>query len=169
MTSEQNNLVEFRPIPGYEGLYSATSDGRIYRHPRKRVKPGFLKLRSNTLYSRVPLWKNGVTTWHHVHRLVASAFLPNPLDKPEVNHKNCNKHDNCVENLEWVTKKENWDHARDCGKYRGKMLSEEEKAELYGLYRTGQFTRNKLAKLFSICSSSVDRHIRKQRELRLAS
>lgn len=169
MKIKEKNVVEVRPIPGYEGLYSATSDGKIYRHERRSTKPGFLKLRANTLYSRVPLWKEGVTSWHHVHRLVASAFLPNLLGKPQVNHKNFNKHDNRVENLEWVTRKENWDHARDHGKYRGNMLSEEDQVELYRLYRTGLFTRNKLAKYFSISLSTVDRHIRKHRELRLAA
>lgn len=169
MTSKEKNVIKIEPIPGYEGLYSATSDGRIYRHARKMVKAGFVKLRSNTEYARIPLWKDGVTTWHHVHRLVASTFLPNLLNKPQVNHKNCNKHDNRVENLEWVTWRENWNHARDNGSYFGNMLSEEEQVELYGLYRTGLFTRNKLAKLFSISLSSVDRHIKKHRDMRLAA
>lgn len=169
MNTEHQNVIGVRPIPGYEGLYSAISDGRIYRHPRKRTKPDFVKIRSNTEYARIPLWKDGVTTWHHVHRLVASTFLPNFLNKPQVNHKNCNKHDNRVENLEWTTRKENWDHARDNGKYRGNMLSDEDKLELYGLYLTGLFTRNKLAKLFNISLSSVDRHIKKHRDMRLAA
>ena len=165
----KNTVTKVKPIPGYEGLYSATSDGRIYRHQRKRSKPGFLKLRTNTVYMRVPLWKDRNITWHHVHRLVASAFISNSLGKPQVNHKNSNKHDNSVENLEWVTWKENWDHARDNGAYRGIMLSEEEQLELYGLYRTGLFTRNKLAKLFGISLSSVGRHIKKQKDMRLAA
>ena len=169
MNTAENNVITFRPIPGYERLYSATSDGKIYRHARKRVKAGFLKLRSNTEYSRLPLWKDGTTQWHHVHRLVASAFLPNLLNKPQVNHRNCNKHDNRVENLEWVTWRENWNHARDNGSYIGNMISEEEQVELYGLYRTGLFTRNKLAKLYSICTTSVDRHIKKQRDMRLTA
>ena len=169
MITEENNLVEVRPIPGYEGLYSATSDGRIYRHPRKRSKPGFLKLRANTLYSRVPLWKDGVTQCHHVHRLVASAFLPNLHNKPQVNHKNFNKHDNSVENLEWVTMRENWNHAKDHGKYRGIMLTEEEQVELYDLRCTRLYTLQKLAKRFGISVSTVGRHIRKHRELMLAA
>lgn len=169
MNTETQNLAEIRQIPGYEGLYSATSDGRIYRHPRPRSKPGFLKLRTNTTYLRVPLWKDGNITWHHLHRLVASAFIPNPLDKPQVNHKNCNKHDNRVQNLEWVTRRENWEHARDNGAYRGRMLSEEEIVELCGLHDTGRYTRQKLANQFGISLSSVHRHIARHKDLRLAA
>ena len=168
MLEENLDTSVMKPIPEYEGIYSATTDGRIYRHPRKRSKPGFLKLRTSTDYQRVPLMKDGVRVDYYVHRLVASAFLPNPLDKPQVNHMNCIKHDNQLENLEWVTWKENWDHARDHGAYRGIMLSEEEQVELYGLYCTGDYTRQQLANQFGISLSSVHRHIRKHRGMSLA-
>lgn len=169
MQIKEKKVIEVKPIPGYEGLYSATSDGRIYRHPRKRSKPGFVKIRTNTEYARLPLWKDGERIWHHVHRLIACTFHSNLLNKPQVNHRNSNKHDNRVENLEWVTWRENWNHARDNGSYRGNMLSEEDQLELYGLYKTGKFTRNRLAKLYSISLSSVGRHIKKQRDMRLAA
>jgi len=160
-----NQDVIIRHIPGYEGLYSATSDGRIIRHARKRVKQGFVKLRTNTVYMRVPLWKDGLQKWESVHRLVALAFIPNPLNKPQVNHKNSNKHDNKVENLEWVTWRENWQHARDNGAYSGKMLSETEQKELYQLYAAGNVTRTELVKQFGVSLSSVGRHINKWKEI----
>lgn len=169
MNQAETAKVTLKQIPGYEGLYSATEDGRIYRHPRKRSKEGFLKIRTNTVYQRVPLLKDGITTYHHVHRLVASAYLPNPLKKPQVNHKNSNKHDNRVENLEWVTWKENWDHARDNGAYIGIMLSEEEKVRLCELYFGGSHTRQQLAKQFGVSLASVGRHIKQYRSLREAA
>ncbi|HEX3037258.1 MAG TPA: HNH endonuclease [Thermodesulfobacteriota bacterium] len=136
---------------------------KIYRHPRKGTRPDFIKLRTNTTYMRVPLWKDGNITWHHVHRLVALAFIPNPLNKPQVNHINHKKHHNRPENLEWVTNRENWAHARDHGSYRGNMISEEEQLELYNLYCTGKYTRQQLAKRFGISLSSVGRHIKKHK------
>jgi DNA-directed RNA polymerase specialized sigma24 family protein len=165
MNTNNEKEVIYKPIPGYEDLYSATNDGRIYRYSRRGAKAGFIKQRRNTMYSRVPLWKYGEIKCHSVHRLVASAFIPNPDHKPQVNHKNCDKHDNSVENLEWVTKKENWDHARDCGIYIGKMLSDQEQKELYHYYLTGEFTRQELAKHFGISLSTVGRHIKKWKML----
>lgn len=66
-------------------------------------------------YVRVQLSINGVRRNYPVHRLVARAFIPNPENKPYVNHKDGNKQNNCVENLEWVTARENDNHARATG------------------------------------------------------
>lgn len=169
MKKQVEKVIQVKPIPGFEGLYSATCDGRIYRHANKKVKPGFLIIERNTAYLRVPLFKDGLRTWHHVHRLVAAAFIPNPEEKPQVNHKNFNKHDNKVENLEWVTRRENWQHARDNGVFTGNMISENEQIELYHLYTTGKYTYQQLAKKFGISLSSVGRHITKHRNLRSAA
>ncbi|OVE74833.1 hypothetical protein BVX95_01010, partial [archaeon D22] len=157
--------ASFKFIPGYEGLYSATTDGRIYRHPRGGRKGGFLNTERKTLYIRVALYKNGITDWHAVHRLVAQTFIPNPENKPQVNHKNFDRHDNSVDNLEWVTWPENWQHARGHGRFKGKMLSEEEQKALYLLYCTGLFTQQELAAHFGTSRSSVCRHIRKHKDM----
>lgn len=90
-----------RDIPGYEGLYAATSCGKIWSYRRKR----FLKLdgfRGN--YIMVTLRdKDGKDKSHYVHRLIAMTYIPNPDNLPQVNHKDETRDNNCVNNLEWCT------------------------------------------------------------------
>ncbi len=122
--------MEFKPIKGYEGIYEACSDGTIWscegkttysnwhERIRKRVwKRRKLKLqtqkrqRGGKRDKKVKLWKDGEMKTHLVSRLVATAFIPNPENKEEVNHKNGNPLDNSAGNLEWVTRSENIRHA----------------------------------------------------------
>lgn len=99
-------MKEFwKDVVGYEGLYSVSSKGRIKTHSWERTgKSRILKQRANPGgYLGVCLYKNGVVKSVMSHRIVASAFLPNPNNLPCVNHKNEKKSDNRVENLEWCT------------------------------------------------------------------
>lgn len=64
-------------------------------------------------YNTVNLWKNNKPICYAIHRLVAEAFIPNPENKPCVNHKDCDKMNNNVDNLEWCTYSENLKHAMD--------------------------------------------------------
>lgn len=99
----------WKDINGYDGLYQVSNLGRVkslnYNHTRKE------KIRKLHVvawgYLQVTLCKNGECKNPLVHQLVAEAFLPNPKNLPEVNHKDENKSNNCVDNLEWVTHKEN--------------------------------------------------------------
>lgn len=68
-----------------------------------------------TGYYQVSLWKNNKGTWHYIHRLLAQHFIPNPLNKPEINHKDGDRQNNNLNNLEWVTSKENSQHAIQTG------------------------------------------------------
>lgn len=72
-------------------------------------------------YCYVNYKKNNRTHHFLVHRLVALAFIPNPLNKPEVNHKDNNPSNNIVDNLEWVTKKENIQYAAKQGRIRNRF------------------------------------------------
>lgn len=95
-------------IKGYEGLYLVTSDGTVIGQKSGKT---LRQCRSPTGYVRVKLYKNAVPKCYMVHRLVASAFLPNESNKSQVNHKDGNKENNNVDNLEWVTQSENQIHA----------------------------------------------------------
>ena len=102
------NTEIWKPIPGAEG-YEVSNLGNV-----KNVnKTTYLALSSWSGYYKVRLGSRGGD--YLVHRLVAQAFIPNPDNKPQVNHINGNKKDNRVENLEWVTVKENIQHAFKTG------------------------------------------------------
>jgi hypothetical protein len=95
------------PVPGFEGLYEVSDQGRVRSVRRRRqLHPS----KKTTGYLQVTLAVEGVSHYLSVHRIVAMAFLPNPENKPQVNHKNGNKTDNRVANLEWMTNSENQRH-----------------------------------------------------------
>ena len=97
-------MEEWKNVIGYEGLYEVSNIGNVKNVRRNTL----LKLsKTNDGYIQVSLYKNGIRTGLRVHRLVAEAFLPNPDGLPLVNHKNEDKSDNSVENLEWCTAKYN--------------------------------------------------------------
>lgn len=109
---------EWRDIPGYEGLYQVSNFGRVYsvkRMNRDRCIGGRFICQSsvdkkNNSYMHVQLCKNGEEKCVLVHRLVAMAFIPNPDNLPQVNHKDENKQNNHVDNLEWCTHKYNMNY-----------------------------------------------------------
>lgn len=102
----------WKPIKGFEEYYSVSNKGRVRNDIRlKLLTPG------SSNYLRVSLYYGPKPKVFLVHRLVALAFIPNPLNLPEVNHMNLNRADNLVDNLEWSTRKTNSDHAWDNNAY----------------------------------------------------
>lgn len=109
-----------KDIVGYEGLYAVTEDGRVWSYRAKR----FLKATSEG-YQSVVLCKDKTQQFFQVHRLVAAAFIPNPLSLPCINHKDENPANNAVSNLEWCTHKYNNNyggHNARCGKAHGRKV-----------------------------------------------
>lgn len=105
--SSKDLMVGHRWIKEYDGMYSVSSGGRVFSYKSNK----YLKLQSNEHYLKVTLTKNGKQIQKLVHRLVAEAFIPNPENKKEVNHIDGNKLNNNIDNLEWVTPKENQQHS----------------------------------------------------------
>ena len=105
----------WKPVVGFEGLYEVSNLGRVKGVSRKSkrgnhwisVKETILKTGTSMGYPFVNLRRSGRVKSVKVHRLVAEAFIPNPENKKEIDHKNTTKTDNRVSNLHWVTRSEN--------------------------------------------------------------
>ena len=98
----------WKDIEGYEGLYQVSNLGRVKYLPKYNTKKeGIMAYTIRSGYRNLILRKNGKRKSKQIHRLVAQAFISNPENKPFVNHKDFNRQNNIVENLEWVTQKEN--------------------------------------------------------------
>lgn len=115
----------WKDIPNHEGRYQVSNIGRVRSLPRYvsnhtgnvLIKGKVLKQRPDKKgYMRIDFNdSNGIAHYYGVHRLVASAFIPNPENKPQVNHIDGNKANNIVTNLEWCTNSENQKHAYKTG------------------------------------------------------
>lgn len=107
--------------------YVVSTHGRIMNFRTKFIltpwpsKKGYLLIRVEVLGAGVKNLK--------VHRLVAEAFIPNPENKPDVNHKDLDKSNNHIENLEWNTNQENQTHGRKAGAYRSREVITQEIAD----------------------------------------
>ena len=109
----------FKPcnVPGFE-IYKISTDGLVATKTGRLLNGSFDKagyMRICLTSAKDPITKKTTKFNTSIHRLVALTFIPNPDNKPEVNHKNGVKHDNRVDNLEWCTRKENIQHAAITG------------------------------------------------------
>lgn len=113
----------WKDIKGYEGLYQISNFGNVKSLPKFRVKyhTGEIILKQQNSangYKQINLYKNNKHRTEKIHRLVAEAFIPNPENKPEVNHIDGDKTNNYIGNLEWNTRKENGKHAWNIGLFK---------------------------------------------------
>lgn len=109
----------WKDVPGYEGLYSVSTKGRVYSHKTKKYLSAG-NPESCWGYVYVCLNKHGKTKQFSLHRLVAKTFIPNPDNFLIVHHIDGNPQNNSVDNLKWCTQKENVHHCIESGKF-GKM------------------------------------------------
>lgn len=123
----------WKDIRGFEGLYQVSNKGRVRNKRTSRI----LKIKYNKGYARVGLSKEGKMYFKSVHRLVAEAFIPNPQNKPQVDHINTIRDDNRVENLEWVTAKENNQNPITKSKHDGRMINRADQSKKVGQYKDG--------------------------------
>ena len=130
--------MSFLPVKGYEGLYEVSStgqvrsldretqgaDGTAYRKKGVILRPHPHK---DTGYLQVSLWESGRGHHHYVHRLVGEAHIPNPDNEPEINHIDGVRTNNAQDNLEWVSRRGNAQHAvrTELRKYTHRMTKEQ--------------------------------------------
>ena len=97
--------MEWRSVVGYEGLYEVSDSGLIRSLPRRGTRSKSIQIRkacnNNKGYKQVCLSKDGKTKMAYIHRIVAQAFISNPDNLPEINHKDENPLNNNISNLEW--------------------------------------------------------------------
>ena len=155
-------LEIWKPIEQLNGRYEISNQGRI-----RGVWSGkILKLfKSNAGYLQARVYKgNNKNVTVYVHRLVAMAFVPNTDNKRDVNHIDGNKSNNSVINLEWVTPKENVNHAQRMGlmNFKGEnhpnaKLSEEDAKEIKRIYkrRSKEFGMGALSKKYGVNKTAI--------------
>jgi len=135
-------LIDWKDIPNYEGAYEVSSQGdvrsikRYNNYKKHSIGDKILSPGITDGYCQVALSKHKSQQQYKIHRLVAQAFIPNPENKPCVNHLDGVKSNNCVDNLEWCTYSENAKHAWDTG------LRTLERSNIYKLHGHGENNSN---------------------------
>lgn len=131
-------MAIWKDIEGYEGLYQVSNEGEVKSKRNKIVK---IELTYHG-YCRVHLWKNGIGKHHSLHRLVAQAFIPNPNNLPQVNHKDEDKTNNHAENLEWCNATYNSNYGtrnqRVSNTQKGRVFTDEHKRNLSEALKTSE-------------------------------
>ena len=93
-----------KDIKGYEGLYAITSCGRVWSYQRKKFLTPYT---DGNGYLKIKLSKDGKRNQYRIHRLVAEAYIPNPDNLPDVDHIDNDRTHNYLNNLQWITHKDN--------------------------------------------------------------
>ena len=167
------NKEEWKPIKEYENLYEISNYGRIRSLDRKiyhyasknklQLKRGkIIKPINNGKYYVITLSKNGKLKQYYVHKLVAQAFISNPNNLPEVNHKDENKLNNNVNNLEWCNRKYNCNYGTRNERIIAKKSKPVNQYDLDGNFIRTWKSATEAAKILKINDTSITRCCRKE-------
>ena len=177
-------------VKGYEGIYAVSEDGKVWVYPRHFKQGFFMKTQVNVnrkdrikpfLDEYLKLEKDGIQKRHSVSRLVCSAFIKNSDNKPFVNHKDGDRLNNHISNLEWVTASENMKHSQDTGlsyfnsdkqkaartrngkkmgaitgKLTRRLFSFDEAIEIRKIAMSNLFSNRRIAIAYNCCSRVID-------------
>lgn len=156
----------WKDVVGFEEYFKVSSFGRLFSKRTGKVLKQFLnKSGYVTVATRIG-GRSGKSYCFKLHRVVAEAFIDNLEFKPEVNHIDGDKTNNCVENLELVTPKENIAHAFSAGLMRPKpstrVLKPEDVDLIFSLYRSGKHTHRSLSNMFGVSHVAIGKVLRKE-------
>lgn len=137
--------------------YEITKDGKVYSLKHKKRKEIFGYVDKDG-YRRVIIYENKKRKKHYVHRLVAEKYISNPNKLPQVNHKDGNKLNNDVKNLEWVTPKDNIQHAINLGLRNAgnNKITKEQVKEIRKLFESKSM--KEIAEIYKVSLSCI-KHI----------
>ena len=152
------DIEKYIIIPGYDGRYEISNWGNVKSNTF--LIPRNLKFDTYIGYYRIKLKRKN----YLVHRIVAKAFIPNPENKPQVNHINGIKTDNRLENLEWVTSSENNQHAYSFlkRKFSNSKLSKESIIEIRDKFNKG-IKQKELKEFYHVSHSTISEIINNKR------
>ena len=137
-------------IKGFDN-YSITRDGRVFSHKMGK----FRKLSEDRKgYKVCSFYKDGIAKTLKVHRLVAQAYIPNPENKPQVNHIDHDVRNNKVENLEWVTNQENMAHSQSNRSYSHTKKAKNPKFRVWSFLKDGNWTVMKNTTVAEFCEAN---------------
>lgn len=159
----------WKDVIGYEGIYQVSNTGQVKRiaESNNQYKAGYvLKQQINRGYCSVELNGIGKPKCVRVHRLVAMAFIPNEHNKPHINHINGIRNDNRVENLQWVTPKENEIHKHRVLKstvYKYKV-SDEQVKQMIALHKSGKRMRQ-ISEMVNLPIGIIHNHFKKHNHM----
>ena len=141
------------PISSLSNNYLATEDGRVLN----------ALTMDEVHYTAAKYLQTAISGTKYIHRLIAEAFVPNPENKPFVNHIDGDKYNNAADNLEWVTNSENVKHAYNTGLHKGRRsLNDEQDAEVLAMVESGM-TQREVAKVMGVSQPNIHFAIKRAR------